>query len=168
MSGNWKTNTGTAMVEDLELLPRYKFWADVCGQCFGGLDIITVDVLVSAKDGKEYILEFNGTASGFGKDEEDDMILAEYTIEKMNEYFVEKTHNNEMPINIPEEMKIQPSDNNKEVSSQPNTITDTEKDIKNELQKTQENKNVNDAEDKHKEATQDNETNDKNIADKNE
>ena len=28
MSGDWKTNTGTSTVEDVELLPRYKCWVD--------------------------------------------------------------------------------------------------------------------------------------------
>jgi hypothetical protein len=87
MSGNWKTNTGTAMLEKIDLLPRYKFWADECAKCFGGMDIITVDVLVSKADGSERILEFNGTASGFGEKEEDNELLAALTVEKMSRHF---------------------------------------------------------------------------------
>ena len=87
VSGNWKTNTGTSFIEMIELLPRYKFWADICSESFGGMDICTVDVLVSKADGKEYILEFNGTASGFGDKEGDNYVLRDYVIKKMNQHF---------------------------------------------------------------------------------
>jgi len=71
------------------------------------MDIVTVDVLVSVADGKEYILEFNGTASGFGKKKEDNIVLREFTIQKMNEYFVEHKGISTVPtIPIPEEMLI--------------------------------------------------------------
>ena len=90
MSGNWKTNTGTSMIETIEVLPRYKFWMDECSKAFGGgLDICTVDVLVAEEDEKEYILEFNGTASGFGDHDKDNVILRDYVMRKMNEYFVD-------------------------------------------------------------------------------
>lgn len=36
-----------------------------CSKSFGGMDIVTVDA-IHAKDGKEYILEMNGTSSGLG------------------------------------------------------------------------------------------------------
>ena len=109
VSGNWKTNTGTAMIEMIKLEPRFKFWADECAKFAGGMDIVTVDVLgkvsifctfffrfdvsqtfaqksisyywycllVTTKD-EEYILEFNGTASGFGEKEADNLVLKEY------------------------------------------------------------------------------------------
>lgn len=93
MSGNWKTNTGTSMIETIEVLPRYRFWMDECSKAFGGgLDICTVDVLVAEEDGKEYILEFNGTASGFGDHEKDNVILRDYVMRKLNEYFVDGDH----------------------------------------------------------------------------
>ena len=43
---------------------RYKVWADACADSFGGLDIVTVDALHQESDGKEVILEMNGTSSG--------------------------------------------------------------------------------------------------------
>ncbi|ETO07431.1 synapsin-1 [Reticulomyxa filosa] len=132
MSGNWKTNTGTAHIEDLELLPRYKFWADICGQSFGGMDIVTVDVLVAAQDGKEYILEFNGTASGFGKDEEDNLILREFTIHKMNEYFVDyKGPSIDSFVPVPEEMKLE-EEHEKSKHATDNNVTTVNENITNE------------------------------------
>lgn len=46
------------------MTPQYKLWADACAQSFGGLEIVTVDALHRAEDGKEFILEMNGTSSG--------------------------------------------------------------------------------------------------------
>ena len=43
---------------------RYRLWADSAAATFGGLEIVTVDALHRAKDGKEFILEMNGTSSG--------------------------------------------------------------------------------------------------------
>ena len=42
ISGNWKTNTGCAAVEELPMEPRYRAWAEAAGTLFGGLDICTV------------------------------------------------------------------------------------------------------------------------------
>ena len=42
ISGNWKTNTGCAAVEELPMEPRYREWAEAAGTLFGGLDICTV------------------------------------------------------------------------------------------------------------------------------
>eukprot|EP01043_Picozoa_sp_COSAG02_P027315 COSAG02_NODE_1605_length_11721_cov_163.467475_3_plen_378_part_00 len=89
MSGNWKTNTGCSIVEELPLTAenqRYKRWADEASQLFGGLDICTVDVLVEAESGKEWILEVNGTSSGLSPEQaaEDNEIIRELTLERMN------------------------------------------------------------------------------------
>jgi len=70
VSGEWKTNTGTSMVTPLELKPEYKMWADKASGLFGGLDILTVDA-IHGYDGKEYILEVNGSSSGFMPDTAD-------------------------------------------------------------------------------------------------
>jgi len=89
MSGNWKTNTGTAVVEELPLTEqnqRYKRWADAAAQMFGGLDICTVDVIVEVDSGKEWILEVNGTSSGLCPEQadHDNEIIRDLTLERMN------------------------------------------------------------------------------------
>lgn len=89
VSGNWKTNTGSSDLQELELTERYKFWADEASQMLGGLDICTVDVIHSEKDNKEYILEVNGTASGLapGYIEIDNQHIRDVVIDKMNAIF---------------------------------------------------------------------------------
>jgi glutathione synthase/RimK-type ligase-like ATP-grasp enzyme len=63
MGGNWKTNTGTSVVEPIELKPEYKLWADEAAKMFGGVDILAVDA-IHTTDGKEYILEVNDSSIG--------------------------------------------------------------------------------------------------------
>lgn len=86
MSGDWKTNTGTSIVEEVEVTGRYRMWAEEASGMFGGLDICTVDVLHDRDTGQEYILEVNGTSSGLCPDQadEDNAHIRELTLSKMN------------------------------------------------------------------------------------
>eukprot|EP00933_Yihiella_yeosuensis_P039127 TRINITY_DN3307_c1_g2_i1.p1 TRINITY_DN3307_c1_g2~~TRINITY_DN3307_c1_g2_i1.p1 ORF type:complete len:350 (+),score=62.01 TRINITY_DN3307_c1_g2_i1:93-1142(+) len=86
ISGTWKTNTGTSIMEEIECTDRYKLWADASAEMFGGLDILTVDAIVEEDTGKEYILEVNGTSSGLHPDkaDEDNLFIKELLLEKMN------------------------------------------------------------------------------------
>jgi glutathione synthase/RimK-type ligase-like ATP-grasp enzyme len=82
---NWKGNVGTSFVEEIPMTEEFQFWADEAGQLFGGMDILTVDA-IHTKDGKDYILEINDTASGlFGKNEIEDMeYIRDLCLQKIN------------------------------------------------------------------------------------
>lgn len=60
------------MLEETEVLERYKFWLDSVADLFGGLDILALEVVVS-KDGIEQIIGVNDSAlSLLGNQQEED------------------------------------------------------------------------------------------------
>lgn len=60
------------MLEETEVLERYKFWLDSVAELFGGLDILSLEVVVS-KDGIEQIISVNDSAlSLLGNQQEED------------------------------------------------------------------------------------------------
>lgn len=86
VSGNWKTNTGCTIIDEVELTSEYKLWVDEASKMFGGLDILTVDVIHNAETGKEFILEVNGTSSGLLPDcaQEDNGHIRDLVLERMD------------------------------------------------------------------------------------
>lgn len=94
VSGEWKTNTGTAVVEELPCEPRWRVWADAAAGLFGGLDILTVDAIVEEGTGTEYIIEVNGTSSGLHPDcaGEDNAHIAELVLARMEQECVRVRH----------------------------------------------------------------------------
>ncbi|XP_073254184.1 synapsin-2-like isoform X1 [Porites lutea] len=92
ISDNWKTNTGSAVLEEIEITDRYKMWVDECSQLFGGgLDIMCVEAIVG-KDNKEYIIEVNDTAMRLFSDtqDEDQRRIADLIVEKMEKQYPPK------------------------------------------------------------------------------
>ncbi|XP_050533365.1 synapsin [Daktulosphaira vitifoliae] len=72
ITGNWKSCVGSAMLEETEVLERYKFWLDAVAELFGGLDILALEVVVS-KEGIEQIIGVNDSAlSLLGNQQEED------------------------------------------------------------------------------------------------
>ncbi|CAG9807052.1 unnamed protein product, partial [Chironomus riparius] len=72
MTGNWKTNQGSAMLEQMPITEKYKNWVDEVSELFGGMEICALSVIV-AKDNKEYILKASDcTFSLIGDTQEED------------------------------------------------------------------------------------------------
>lgn len=86
VSGEWKTQTGTSLAEEVVCEARWKTWVDAASKMFGGLDILTVDAIVEEGTNNEIIMEVNGTSSGLLPEnaEEDNQHIAELVLERMN------------------------------------------------------------------------------------
>ena len=62
---NWKVNFGMSNIrEECEMKPEWKKWVDLIYENYPDLLFFDIDALVD-KNGKEYILEVNGSSQGF-------------------------------------------------------------------------------------------------------
>jgi len=72
LTGNWKTNVGQSILEEIPIQDHHKSWINLVSEMFGGLDICSLEALVT-KDGREVIIEVNDCATDLlGESQEED------------------------------------------------------------------------------------------------
>jgi len=84
LSGNWKTNVGQSILEEVPVQEKYKLWIDQVSEIFGGLAICSLEAVVG-KDGREVIIEVNDCALGLmgESQEEDRRLIADLVLQEM-------------------------------------------------------------------------------------
>jgi synapsin len=87
----WKSQFGGADLQVVEVTDTYKLWVDEAAKCFGGMDMLAIDA-IHGVDGKDHIIELNGTAIGIKAQywEEDSKTVSQLCIDKMNAIYAKQ------------------------------------------------------------------------------
>uniref|UniRef100_A0A1I8IWG4 Synapsin_C domain-containing protein n=1 Tax=Macrostomum lignano TaxID=282301 RepID=A0A1I8IWG4_9PLAT len=85
ISGGWKANVSSSMLEQLPMTDRFRSWIDEVAQLFGGMDICSVEA-VQNKEGAVLIVEANGSDAPLLGDsqEEDRRLISELVLGRMH------------------------------------------------------------------------------------
>jgi len=75
ISGGWKSNIGSAVLEQIQVSDKYKQWADEVSLLFGGLDLVAIEI-VETKNNEQLIYEVTGSQfTLMGETQEEDRRL---------------------------------------------------------------------------------------------
>ncbi|KAH0794310.1 Synapsin, ATP binding domain containing protein [Histomonas meleagridis] len=120
----WKVNFGPCIIEDIDMTPRWKKWVDLIFESYPDMETFAIDAIVD-KEGKEYILEVNGSSHGLVPDhfEEDTNHLKDLVVSRIREIIGKK---NESSKKVEDE-----SDADTKIINLSNKIEEMEVKIKN-------------------------------------
>ena len=108
VSSNWKVNYGApCIIEDMDFTPKYKMWIDEIRKAMPYMESFCIDSLMT-RDGKEYILEINGSSQGLSKDhiKEAHLKLIELIKSKLNKNSKEEPAENQPVLDSDKDLQI--------------------------------------------------------------
>jgi len=90
--GQWKTNRGSAVLEDVPVTPQYLKWIEEASKAFGGTDMCALDA-IHTTDGEEYILELNDGSIGLSPEHEyeDSIRIRDLALLRMKQHYSKTT-----------------------------------------------------------------------------
>ena len=97
-SFDWKVNYGNPNErEDLDMTPKYKMWIDEIRKEIPGMDTFCIDTIVD-KNGKEYILEVNGSSHGLAPEHRQEELIKMRELVMMKLNLLEEPQKEEKPV----------------------------------------------------------------------